>query len=262
MSGFTTALRCELLKARRSRVPPLTALGLSLAPVMAAMFMVILKDPARARSLGLITAKAQIVAGTADWPTFLGVIAQAVAVGGGFVFALATAWVFGREFSDRTVKLVLATPVPRHEIVFAKLAVVGLLCFALTLWVLLLGIALGALVGLPDGTAVVFRDGALTTLGAGALTIALMPAVALLAGIGRGYMAPLGFAILVIFLAQVLAATGWGMWFPWSVPPLFAGIAGPRAGMIGPASYVIVLITSVVALIALLWWWRTADQTT
>lgn len=262
MSGFATALRCELLKARRSRVPLLAALGFSLAPLMAALFMVILKDPARARSLGLITAKAQLVAGTADWATFLGVIAQAVAVGGAFVFALATAWVFGREFSDRTVKLVLATAVPRQEIVFAKLAVVGLLCFALTLWVLLLGLALGALVGLPAGTPAVIRDGALTTLGAGALTIALMPAIALLAGIGRGYMAPLGFAILVIFLAQILAATGWGTWFPWTVPALFAGMAGPRAEMIGPASCIIVLVTGLLALIALLWWWSAADQTT
>jgi ABC-2 type transport system permease protein len=108
----------------------------------------------------------------------------------------------------------------------------------------------------------VFRDGALTTLGAGALTIALLPAIALLAGIGRGYMAPLGFAILMVFLAQVLAATGWGAWFPWAVPALFAGLAGPRTEMIGTASYLVVVITGLVALIALLWWWRTADQTT
>jgi ABC-2 type transport system permease protein len=262
MSGFGTALRCELLKARRSRVPILVALGFSLAPFVAALFMVILKDPERARGMGLITAKAQIVAGTADWPTFLGVIAEAVAVGGAFVFALAAAWVFGREFSDRTVKLVLATAVPRSGIVLAKLAVVGMLCAALTVWVLLLGSALGALVGLPGGTPAVFRDGALTTLGAGALTIALLPAIALLAGIGRGYMAPLGFAILMVFLAQVLAATGWGAWFPWAVPALFAGLAGPRTELLGTASYLVVVITGLVALIALLWWWRTADQTT
>ena len=83
---------------------------------MGGLFMFIMKDPARARALGLLGAKAQITAGTADWPTFLGVIAQATAVGGSFIFALVTAWVFGREFADRTVKLLLAVPTPRGAI--------------------------------------------------------------------------------------------------------------------------------------------------
>ena len=63
MSGFGGALRCELLKARRSRVPLWTAAGFSLAPLMAGLFMFILKDPSRARALGLLRAKAQIAAG-------------------------------------------------------------------------------------------------------------------------------------------------------------------------------------------------------
>ena len=56
-----------------------------------------------------------------------------------------------------------------------------------------------------------------------------MPPVALLASAGRGYLPPLGWAILTVFLAQILAAIGWGAWFPWSVPALFSGLAGPRA---------------------------------
>ena len=93
------ALWAESLMARRSKVPWLTAFGFSLAPLMGGLFMVILKDPARARSMGLISTKAQLTAGVADWPTFLGVLAQATAVGGAMLFALVTAWVFGREFA-------------------------------------------------------------------------------------------------------------------------------------------------------------------
>lgn len=47
-----------------------------------------------------------------------------------------------------------------------------------------------------------------------ALTIALLPPVALAAGIGRGYMAPLGLALLFLVMGQVLAATGWGSGSP------------------------------------------------
>jgi ABC-2 type transport system permease protein len=72
--------------------------------------MIILKDPEAARSMGLISAKAQMVAGVADWPTYYNVLAQAVAVGGGILFAIIAIWVFGREFSDRTAKELLALP--------------------------------------------------------------------------------------------------------------------------------------------------------
>jgi hypothetical protein len=36
--------------------------------------MIILKDPERARSMGLISAKAQLAAGVADWPTRLSLL--------------------------------------------------------------------------------------------------------------------------------------------------------------------------------------------
>ena len=123
--GLGVALRCEVLKARRSMLPPLAALGFSLAPLMAGLFMVIMKDPDRARRWGLVTAKAQLVAGAADWETFLAVIAQAVAVGGMLLFALIAAWVFGRELADRTARNLLAVPTSRTATVLAKLLVAG-----------------------------------------------------------------------------------------------------------------------------------------
>ena len=66
--------------------------------------MMIFKDPERARELGLIGAKAQLAAGTADWPTFVELISQSVAIGGAMLFAFFFAWVFGREFAQRTVR--------------------------------------------------------------------------------------------------------------------------------------------------------------
>ena len=72
------------------------------------LFMVILKDPERARALGLLGAKAQLTAGTADWPTYLSLLGQSVAVGGAVLFAFLTAWVFGREFADKTIRGLLA----------------------------------------------------------------------------------------------------------------------------------------------------------
>lgn len=260
MSALIAAVWAEILKARRSRVPVLTGIGFALAPLMGGLFMLILKEPQRARSLGLISAKAQIVAGTADWPTYLGLTAQATAVGGSLLFAFVTAWVFGREFADRTVKLVLAVGTPRHATVAAKLLTVAIWCALLSAGNFCLSLAVGALVGLPGWSLLVLRGAAETVAGTTVLVIALMPVTALMASAGRGYLAPLGFAILTLFLAQILAATGWGALFPWSVPALFSGLAGPSAASMDAASYWIVAITGAVGLVGTFMWWRLADQ--
>jgi ABC-2 type transport system permease protein len=254
------ALWAESLKARRSRVPWMTALGFSLAPLMGGFFMVILEDPARARSMGLISAKAQLTAGVADWPTFLAVLAQATAVGGAVLFALVTAWVFGREFADGTVKDLLALPTPRAAIVAAKFVVVAVWGTALATHVLVLGLGVGAAVGLPGWSWALLARAAGDLAATAGLTLALMPPVALLASVGRGYLAPLGWAILTLFLAQVVAATGWGSWFPWSVPALFAGLAGPRSAQVGAHSYVVVAVTFAAGLAGTFAWWQKADQ--
>lgn len=261
MSAFGAALWSEILKARRSRVPWLTALGFSLAPLMGGLFMVILEDPVRARSWGLVSAKAQLQAGVADWPTFLGLLAQATAIGGAMLFSLVTTWVFGREFSDRAAKELLALPTPREAIVGAKLLVIALWAVGLAVLVLGLGLGVGALVGLPGWSVPLLWRGAGDLLAAAGLTLALMPPVALLASGGRGYLPPLGWAILMVFLAQIMAAIGWGDWFPWSVPALFSGLAGPRAAQVGPHSYVLVALTSAAGLAGTFAWWRFADQT-
>jgi ABC-2 type transport system permease protein len=261
MTLFRAALWAEALKARRSKVPWLTALGFSLAPLVGGLFMIILKDPERARSMGLISAKAQLAAGVADWPTLLSLLAQATAVGGGLLFTLATTWVFGREFSDHTAKELLALPTPRAAIISAKFVVVGMWAAGLTALVLVLGLIVGAAVGLPGwSTALLWRAAGDLIVTAG-LTLALMTPVALLASAGRGYLPPLGWAFLTVFLAQILAAIGWGAWFPWSVPALFSEIAGPRTAQIGLQSYVVVGVTFAAGLAGTFAWWHSADQT-
>jgi ABC-2 type transport system permease protein len=261
MNDFFSSLWAETLKIRRSKIPLFTALGFSFAPLMGGLFMIILKDPVAARSLGLISAKAQLVAGVADWPTFFGILAQAVAVGGAVVFAIVTAWVFGREFTDRTVKELLALPTSRESIITAKFLVVAAWTFLLTVWVFLLGLLVGNLVVIPGWSEQLLRSASVDVLGAAILTIALLPFVAFFASFGHGELPAIGWTIMTVVMAQVAAIIGWGDWFPWSVPALFSGAAGPRAELMGIHSYVIVIVASIAGLIATYHWWRNADQT-
>jgi ABC-2 type transport system permease protein len=261
MSAFSAALWAESLKARRSKVPWLTALGFAMAPLVGGLFMIILKDPERARSWGLISTKAQLAAGVADWPTFFSLLTYTIAVAGALLFALVTAWIFGREFSDHTTKELLALPTSREAIVSSKFVVLTLWALAMMLFVFGLHLVVGMVVGLPGWSRPLLWGAAGDLLATTCLTLALMSPVALLASAGRGYLPPLGWAFLTLALAQIVVVIGWGAWFPWAVPALFSGMAGPRSGQIGWYSYVVVAVVCAAGLLGTYLWWRKADQT-
>lgn len=260
MNGFLPSLWAEALKMRRSKVPLFTAIGFSFAPLVGGLFMIILKDPEAARSMGLISAKAQLMAGVADWPTFFNLLAQATAVGGAIVFSIFTIWIFGREFSDHTAKELLALPTSRESIITAKFIMVAIWTLLLTLLCFVLGLLVGKLVVIPGWSSELFQTASVDIIGSGILTIMLLPFVALIASMGRGYMPSFGWVIFTMFLAQIAAITGWGDWFPWSVPALFSGAAGPRAELLGLHSFVLLVIASIIGLAATFYWWRNADQ--
>jgi len=261
MSALREAFGVELHKSRRSRVPWGIAIGFSLAPLVGGLFMVILKDPETARRLGLLGTKAQLVGGSADWPTYLGLLSQAMAVGGGVLFAFLTAWVFGREFADRTVRNMLALPTSRRMIVSAKALVVVTWGIAISAWITLLGFAVGAAVSIPGFTPQL-ATGALGTIAVIALMIiGLQATTAFFASAGRGYIPPLAWAVLTMAVAQILAVLGHGAVFPWAVPAIVSGAAGPEGEVASLASYLIVAITVAIGLAATVTWWERADQT-
>jgi ABC-2 type transport system permease protein len=261
MNNLRAALWIEVLKVRRSQVTLFTALGFSFVALVDGLFMIILKDPEAAKSMGLISAKAQLMVGTADWPTFFSVLAQAVAVGGMIVFSIITAWVFGREFSDRTAKEMLAVPTSREAIIAAKFIVTFLWTFSLVLLIFVLGLLVGGLVSIPGWSTKLLSIAFGNVLGSGLLTIAMLTFVALAASFWRGEMPAMGWTILMVALAQIAIITGWGDWFPWAVAGLFSEAAGPREELLGAHSYILVIIASLIGLVATFHWWRSADQT-
>jgi ABC-2 type transport system permease protein len=259
MNNLSATVWIELRKATRSRAPLLTAVGFLIMPLAGAFFMIIYKDPEFARQAGLISAKAQLVAGSADWPTYLSLLSQAVAVGGIVLFSLIGSWVFGREFVDGTMKDLLAVPVSRSSIVLAKFVIVAVWSGGLALMIYLAALGMGALIVLPQVPIGVFLQGGATLAITTGLVIALVTPIALFASIGRGYLLPLGVAFLAIVLAQIIAAVGWGSYFPWSVPALYAGIAAGQ-DTLDPASFWIVILTGLAGMLGTDLWWKYADQ--
>lgn len=261
MTNFISALWTETLKVRRSKVPLFTSIGFLILPLVSGLFMIILKDPGAAKSMGLISTKAQITAGAADWSAFFSLLTQGTAIGGAILFSVLTAWIFGREFSDHTVKELLALPTSREAIVTAKFIIIAAWTLILTLVIYVTGLLVGALVNIPGWSGELLGSSTLDVLGSTLLNMLLLPYVALLASTGRGYIPPFGWTILTVALAQIIIVTGWGDWFPWAVPGLFSGAAGARAELLGVHSYIIVAVTSLIGLALTFYWWRNADQT-
>lgn len=259
MNNTYISFVAECKKFFRSKVPVLTVLAVIIIPFIGGFFMVILKDPELAQRMGIISAKAQIM-GTADWPSYLGLLAQAVSIGGLIVFGFVASWVFGREYSDRTIKDLLALPISRSSIVLSKFVLAFVWCVILSAFVFVLGLIVGDAVDIPGWNREVLHKGLTVYAACSLLTILLSTPVALFASIGRGYLSPFGFMIFTLVLAQIVAAAGYGHLFPWSVPALVSGIAGSDAAVLETASVIIVLITSLFGLIGTMLWWRYADQ--
>ena len=260
MKAFLSAFWAEALKARRSKVSLLSVAAFLIFPIIDGLFMFILKDPERACGMGLISVKAQITAAVADWPTYFQVLLLGTAIGGAILFAFITAWVFGREFSDHTVKEILALPTPRGVIVGAKFILTALWMLGLTLMIFVIGLGIGKAVDIPGWSPGLAWSSFWSLMLIALLTFMLMPFVALFASVGRGYLPPLGWAILTMALAQITIVLGWGDWFPWSVPGLLGNLSGSQAEPIGMHSYVMVVLTFIAGIAATFAWWQSADQ--
>ncbi len=256
MNNLGQAIWVEFLKARRSKMPLFTALGFAMVPFGGGFFMIVLKDPEMARRVGLISAKAQLTMGAADWPSYLRFLTLGVGVGGIILFGIITSWVFGREYSDRTVKDLLALPTSRSAIVLSKCIVVAIWSAAVTVITCLITFCIGTALGLPPVPPHIFWQSGINISVAACLTIALTTPIAFFASAWHGYLPPIGIMIFAMVLAQFTNAAGWGEYFPWSIPALY--VEGNGLSM---ASFVIVLLTSIAGLVSTFIWWEWADQT-
>ena len=255
--NISNMLWIELRKAIRSRMPLWTALGCLLMPFGIAFLIFVSRNPDISRKLGLISAKADLVKYSAtDWQAYLGFYGLMIAAGGFILFVLITSWTFGREFSDGTLKDMLAVPVQRSSILLAKFILVAVWSAGLSIIILVIGLSMGAVMHLPGASTGVILQGSLRLLITVCLAIAVVTPFALFASIGRGYLLPLGLAVLTFMMTNLVIVAGWGDYFPWAVLGLYAQSEGP----LNPVSFVIVGITGLAGMIGTYVWWKYADQ--
>lgn len=261
MNAQIQALKAELLKNKHSNIGWVTFVAFALAPVMGGVFMLIMRNPEALAKAGTLSTKAKAMNFTADWNSYFGILTQAIGVGGVMIFGFVASWLFGREYTEGTLKDLLALPTSRAKIVNAKFVVYLFWCLALVVSNLLIALLLGTILQIsapePSTIPLYLTNYGLTTI----LTIALGPPIAFFASWGKGYLAPLGFVALTLVLSQIVAATGYGYYFPWAIPGLFSGAGGEFKAQLNLMSYAIVFLTGLAGYGATVAYWKFADQT-
>ena len=257
---FGQVVATEFLKLRRSKVTWFSLVALSMGPFGVALFMWIVREPGRAAQLGLLGTKADLSGLQATWPSYFSMLTLLVGIGGMLLLAFVVAYVFGREYAEGTAKNLLALPVGRQTFVAAKFVVTAVWWVALVAAVVIEALALGLVLGLPDFSTGLAISAVRNALLAAGLAYLLAPIVAWITTVGRGYMAPLAFAVAMLALGNIMAKTGWAVWFPWSIVPLLIGVVGRPVQTLPLGSFIVLALTFTAGIAATIWQFIYADN--
>ena len=257
---FGQVVATEFLKLRRSKVTWFSLVAFSMGPFGVALFMWIVREPGRAAQLGLLGTKADLSGLQATWPSYFSMLTLLVGIGGMLLLAFIVAYVFGREYAEGTAKNLLALPVGRQTFVVAKFVVTAAWWVALVAAVVIESLVLGLALGLPDFSAGLAISAVRNALLAAGLAYLLAPIVAWITTVGRGYMAPIAFAVAMLALGNIMAKTGWAVWFPWSIVPLLIGVVGRPVQTLPPGSFIVLALTFAAGIAATIWQFIYADN--
>lgn len=255
------AIFAELIKNKHAPIKWVSFAAFALAPLFGGVFVLLIKDNGLQGLSGAFQAKAAMLSFEANWGSYLGLLSQAAGIGGVLIFGFIASWLFGREYTENTAKDLLALPVSRAKILNAKFFYY--VAWALTLAVsnLLLGLLIGAALGLEGWSTAVLAESLKIYFVTSLLALLANTPVAFFALWGKGYLVPLGGVIILLVLAQIIAAMGLGIYFPWAIPGIFAGSGGEELKMkLNEMSFAILLITGLLGYWASILWWRYSDQ--
>ncbi|CQR56365.1 ABC transporter permease [Paenibacillus riograndensis] len=236
--NILSVLHCEIRKIIRSNVFWIMFLVLGFGPVMMGVGNVLSSD-----------------AGGVQWEAYLTGLLDTLAPLGLIGYTFVAAWVFGREFSDRTIKDLLAKPISRAKIVLSKFLVILAWCLLLSIYMFAVGLAAGALLGAQGGSAALIWSLFIKFLITSLLYIFVTAPSILLANVTKGYLAPLGLILIIVILSNVLASFGFAPYFPWTIPSVFQS-----TGSLQLSSIVILAYTGIIGIAGTFAWWRFAEQ--
>jgi ABC-2 type transport system permease protein len=260
MNNRICALKAEFIKNRRSKILLISFIAFSIVPIMGGIFMSVMQNPQAMEKANILNTKMEAMRFSADWESLFSILTMGMGIGGIIIFGFIVSWIFGREYSDSTVKDLLSLPTSKSRILNAKFILYCLWSLALALVNAVLGMTVGMVLqfsGFDFGNILTcLRDYFATTL----LTVLLGSPVAFFSIWGKGYLVPLGILVLTVVFSQIIVALGYGHYFPWAVPALFSGAGGEYKEQLNAMSYFILFMVAVAGYCATIFYWKYTDH--
>jgi ABC-2 type transport system permease protein len=261
MKALQVALWMETMKVRRTKIFSISIYFFIFIGVMMGALMFLSMHPEIASRSATMSMKTSFLEG-ADWNSFFNLLLQMVLTVGVIGSGIITAWGFGREYSDRVIKDLIVLPVSRSAIVLAKIIVLFIWSFLLSLALLVSGMIMGLLLDLQGWEVSSQAHFLKIFMICSILNGLLITPVAFVASAGRGYMLAIAFVIFILIITQLLfvGMPGLSYWFPWAVPALFSGVAGEEIPLPGIMSYIIYFIFVIGGGAGTMALWRFSDH--
>ena len=264
LQNLYTPMTVENLKIRRSKMILFGVFGCFFINFMIGFLMYISLHPEIATSSSLITTKASFFKET-NWLGYFSVLMQFASALGLILFGFFTTWIFGREYSDRTVKDILALPMSRTSIILSKYIVVSFWSVLLTFLLFFLSIIVGFLLNISGWSTDLFFQVVILYTVTVVMVLAVTTPVAFVASIGKGYLASFSYIIFCVLLAQFinLGLPGLDPYVPWTIPVIFSTnglLSSSNLPPLNPFSYVIILGTFLLGILGTIYFWNNVDQ--
>ncbi|ABR48084.1 bacitracin ABC transporter, permease protein [Alkaliphilus metalliredigens QYMF] len=236
--NIISMLHCEIRKIIRSNVFWLVFLVFAFGPIMMGVGIILSSNT-----------------GGINWQMYLTELHNNLAALGVIGYTFIAAWVFGREFTDKTIKDLLAKPIPRSQIVMSKLLVILAWNVLLSVYMFAIGLAVGGVFGLTGwSTYLIWNSFFRFTITSLLFIVATTPG-ALLANVSKGYLAPLGLILVIVIFSSVMATLGFAPYFPWTIPSVYLS-----TGSLNLSSIIILASTGIAGIVGTFVWWRFAEQ--
>ncbi len=263
MNELKRSFITELLKLKHLSIVWITFVAFAMIPIMGGVIMFLIQNPELVPKSSILSIKVSMLSTPVNWGSYLSLyLTQGAGVAGIIAFGFVVSYLFGREYSDHTYRDLLSLPISRTKILNAKFIIYIIWCLSLAISDLILGFIVGRILNLPGWEYNVIFEIIKIYFITILLTMVLGTWVSFFALWAKGYLAPLGFLIVILMLAQFIPYMGWGHYFPWSIPGIYCGAAGEEfKNRINEWSYFSLIFTSFTGYLLSIAWWKYSDQT-
>jgi len=228
-------IHCEILKVRKSSVFWVVAIAFTVFPWISLIKFINVADV----SWGFYLSE--------SLESFMGILL----VG----FAFTTCWVFGREYTDKTINDLLVKPISKLRIANSKFTVIFLWSSLLAVLMFTVVVLVGVFIGLTGSAATFILQYFLMFGATSLLTMFVSTIYSFLANVTKGYLAPIGLTFLVVLGGNIVSNVGLRQYYPWTIPGVFLS-----DGTLSTISIFILAITGIVGFVGTVAWWRFAEQ--